>query len=235
MMTSENDISATTSRQGFFLRNIRVLMVAGLTAAVALGTMLSVGNNQRDLAEQTVQINALEERLSNAEARNAEADEANTYEALGITETRLVADQTVIENTLLTAFSWDDARSYEQARELLVTQHGLDPDGDFLTDFMPPAASSQRGGQTVYYIDEVGVVFSLGEEMSADVVRVSGTDYAYLVIAEVEVSTNKVTPGTDGSRPTRTQQMLLRLTVDGEGEISDISGVQADDGTRSAG
>lgn len=223
-MTSESTTQSTT-KTGFLGRNAVVLILAAALVAVGIGTGLQLINNSRDLSGQQQQISDLEQRLAQAESANAEAEDANTYEALGVTESRLINDQAVIEEFLATAFTWQDGVSYEAARDALISRYDLDEDGAFLTDFMPPAAYTMRDGQRQYYIDEVGLVFSPGAEMSVDVVRVSGTDYEYIVLADVDVTSSHITPGSDGSTPTSTRRMMLCVTVDGEGELSGLSGI----------
>lgn len=241
MTTAETDgagrsgPSGPARRTGLFRRNVWVLLVAMLMIAAGVGTVLPHSNNARELRAQEEQIAELEQRLSTAKALKAEAEAANTYEALGITESRLVSDRAVIEDLLSTAFTWQDATSYQRARGRLIDQFDLAEDGVFLTEFMPPAAFTGTGEDKRYYIDQAGLVFSLGDDVVIDVVRVTGTDYEYVVLADVDVTSSQVTPASDGSTPTSTRRMLLKVTVDGEGGVSDLSGVPPSGTTRSSG
>lgn len=215
---------STTDRPGFLRRNLWVLITATVFVAACIGVGLQQMERSHGLDAQSGKIAGLEKRLATARAAEDEAAEANTYEALGVTESRLVADRTVIDDVLVAAFTWDDGKSYEAARAGLVDSFGLDEKGPFLIEFMPPATRIVVDGRSEYYIDAVGLVFSLGEDVDVDPMRVSGTDYEYAVVADIDVSSSNVRPGSDGTTPTETRRMLLRITVDDEGEVTALTG-----------
>lgn len=223
----------TTDRPGFLRRNLWVLVTTTVLVAACIGAGLQQTERSRGLDAQSGEIADLEKRLATARAAEDEAAEANTYEALGVTKSRLVTDRAVIDEVLTTAFTWDDGNSYEAARADLVDSFGLDEKGPFLTEFMPPATRTVVDGTSEYYIDAVGLVFSLSEDIDVDPMRVAGTDYEYAVVAEIDVSSSNVRPGSDGTTPTETRRMLLRITVDGKGEVSALRGVPPSGRTQS--
>jgi hypothetical protein len=224
----------TSDRPGFLQRNLWVLITATVLVAACIGAGLQQLERSRGLDTQSEEIAGLEKRLATARAAEDEAAEANTYEALGVTKSRLVADRAVIDDVLATAFTWDDGKSYEAARADLIDSFGLDEKGPFLTEFMPPATRTIVDGTSEYYIDAVGLAFSLGEDVDVDPVRVTGTDYEYAVVADIDVSSSNVRPGSDGTTPTETRRMLLRITVDDEGEVSALTGAPPSGTTQSS-
>ncbi|WP_143847259.1 hypothetical protein [Nocardiopsis sp. JB363] len=223
-----------TDRPGFLRRNLWVLITATVLVAACIGAGLQQMERSRGLDAQSGEIVDLERRLATARVADDEAAEANTYEALGVTKSRLAADRAVIDDVLVTAFTWDDGKSYEAARADLVDSFGLDEKGPFLTEFMPPATRTVVDRTSQYYIDAVGLVFSLGEDVDVDSTRVIGTDYEYAVVADIDVSSSNVLPGSDGATPTETRRMLLRITVDGEGEVTALTGVPPSERTQSS-
>lgn len=222
---------STTDRPGLLLRNLWVLMAASVFVIACVGVGLQQMERSRGLDAQSSEIAGLEKRLATARAVEDEAEEVNTFETLGVAKSRLVADRAIVDDVLATAFTWDDGKSYEAARSELADDFDIDEEGPFLTEFMPPATRTVVDGTSEYYIDAVGLVFSLSENIDVDPVRVTGTDYEYAVVADVDVSSSNVRPGSDGSTPTETRRMLLRITVDDEGGVSGLTGVppSADD------
>lgn len=224
---------SATDRPGLLRRNLWVLMVTTVLVAACIGAGLQQMERSRGLDAQSGEITGLKKRLATARAAEDEAAEVNTYEALGVAKSRLVADRAIIDDVLATALTWDDGKSYEAARAELADDFDLDEEGPFLTEFMPPATRTVVDGTSEYYIDAVGLVFSLSEDIDVDPVRVTGTDYEYAVVANVDVSSSNVRPGSDGTTPTETRRMLLRITVGDEGEVSGLTGVPPSGTTRS--
>lgn len=227
-------VRPTTDRPGLLRRNLWVLITATVLVAACIGAGLQQMGRSRGLDAQSGEIAGLERRLATARAAEDEAAETNTYEALGVTKSRLVADRAVIDDVLVTAFTWHDGRSYEAARANLVDSFGLDEKGSFFTEFMPPATRTVVDGTSQYYIDAVGLVFSLGQDVNVDPIRVTGTDYEYAVVADIDVSSSNVRPGSDGTTPTETRRMLLRITVDHEGEVTALTSAPPSERTQSS-
>lgn len=228
-------MTEATSKKGFVARNIWVLAVAVLMVLVAVGAGVQTASHSAELTSQQQRITELDEELHRAQGLRAEAEEANRLEALGVSETRVVEDKAIIERLLTTALTWEDAEAYDLARDELIEGFDLDEKGSLLRDFMPPAAFTEREGERVYFIDEVGTMFDFTGDFTADVVRVRATEYEYIVIADVEVTSSKVIPAEDGSEPSVTHQALLRVTLDDQGEVTAITGQMSDGQTRASG
>ncbi|WP_026820068.1 hypothetical protein [Arthrobacter castelli] len=221
-------------------RNLAVLVLVVLLLAAGLLAFSERASQVQALAAQQQKIDQLSSELKHQQQRNAEAAEQNAFKALGITASRLDEDAEVINSLLSMAFTWDSGLEYAQARQSLIERFNLNADGEFLSDFMPPAKFNQDAeGKRYYYIDAAGLNSAVGEDVDIELVKVRATEYRYAVLADIEVSSDApVKVDAQGEKqpvPTATRRLLLYVTVNGGGEVSDLSGVPASGTTRTSG
>lgn len=201
-----------------------------MTAVVLVAggaTWATQESRQRDLASLDARIHELEDvRKDEAAAVVARADE-DASSALGYSASRLAEDRATVGAMLSTAFEWDSAESYERAREQLVERYGIPAQDAFLTEFLPPALHvADADGQRRYFLDERGLTSSLGTEPRLAVVRVVGTSYQYVVMTSVDLRAvpMKDAKGSNAPAPTVTRPVLLHVTVEADGSISELAG-----------
>lgn len=208
--------------KGFLRRNVWVLAAIGLLVIVVAGTSIQQLERSRATAEQEQQVKSLEAELTRTHDEADRVAETNSLEGLGISQQRLLDDRERIDELMRTALTFDDGASYDEARAELIERFGVDEDGEFLTEFMPES----KAGST-HDVDRIGLVFTFDEVADVGVERVVTTKYHYVVEASTSVGRSDVKPGSDGSSPTETRRILLRLVVDGEGQVSEMSAVPA--------
>jgi hypothetical protein len=226
-------------KAGFWARNRWVLLLGGL---VAIGVVLAGANaaaRSTTLAAQKSQIRSLEASSSHETQRKTDVSEKNGLEGLGVSASRIRTDTATIGQLLTIAFTWDSGEAYETARESLQDRFDLSERSAFLQTFMPPSRFNRDvNGKRYYYIDAVGLNSMLGRNIDAEVVAVTGTRYRYAVMADVVVSADGPAQ-TDGPGPslpqsTATRRVLLYVTVDARGAVSELVGVPPSGSTRTS-
>ncbi|MFD4574232.1 hypothetical protein ACFWNK_19720 [Streptomyces sp. NPDC058417] len=226
--------TAAPPRRGFFRRNLSALVTAAVLAVVATGAGATRGSQGAALAEQEIQINDAEDQLAGIQKKNAERVNADAMAALGISQNRLSTDGELIKSLLSIAFTWNSGQSYEAARESLKSRFGLTENETFLKSFMPPSRFNEDSqGRRYYYIDTVGLNSALGADPDIEVVDVKAGSYTYAALADVEVTSDAVTQNkASKASVTAHRRALLFVTVDAQGEVSNLSGVPTSGETR---
>jgi hypothetical protein len=215
---------------GFWARNSWVLLLGILVAAGVVAAGTSAVTRSTALAAQKSQIRSLEDSYSHETQRKADISEKNGLEGLGLSASRIKADSATIDQLLTMAFTWDSGLAYETARESLQDRFDLSDKSAFLQTFMPPSRFNRdANGKRYYYIDAVGLNSALGRNIDTEVVAVTGTRYRYAVMADVVVSADGPaqtdSQGTALPPSTATRRILLYITLDARGTISDLVGV----------
>jgi hypothetical protein len=225
------------ARPGFARRNALVLVVAVILATVVAVTVLTWGSQQGALGSQGQRIGELEGQLRTAELAKSEQVAQNVLESLGVSQGRIDKDAPNIDRLVRTAFTWDSGQSYETARATLKERHNLSEDQPFLQQSMPPSRFNEDdSGRRYYYIDTQGMNSSVAVDPDIEVVKVNADQYTYAVLVEVSITSDAVTRNNANPGSVSTQRtMLLFLTVDAEGGVSNLSGVPASGSTRHSG
>ncbi|MET9656337.1 hypothetical protein [Streptomyces sp. NPDC006510] len=233
-MTEQTAVSA---RRGFFWRNAWVLVTAAVLVVVATVAGLTWSSQRASLAEQEARISEAEGQLAGIRKKNDEQVDADVLQALGVSRNRLGTDGAIIKSLLGMTFTWDSGQRYEEARERLKRRFGLTENKVFLKSFMPPSRfneDTQR--RRYYYLDTIGLNSALGEDPDVEVVDVKAGDYTYAVMADVEVTSDAVTQNSaSNASVTANRRVLIFVTVDAQGKVSNLSGVPASGETRHSG
>lgn len=215
---------------GFFRRNAWVMALAALVVVAGGVTAVSLRAGDDALIAQETRIAELEAQLDAVDRRQAEQADQDVFTALGITRSRVASDRTILADLLEPSFTWSSGEEYEEAREFLKGHFGLTEDDAYLATFLPPAEFNQHvSGERFYYIDSLGLTSSL-TRTQVEVAEVEGTEYAYVVIADIEMSA----PAPAGGTATVQRRLLLNVTIDGDGDLSDLSGTPPSGATRTA-
>jgi hypothetical protein len=228
------------AEQPFWRRNTPLLAAAAVVLAAATAITISWIGDARTTAAQSDRIDALEQRVRTAQTTKTRETDENTLEALGVTTSRVKTDTSAINQFLATSFSWTSGEEFQQARETLKRRYELTEFDDFLTHFLPPSRFNQDStGEHYYWIDSVGLNSEVGDDVQVEVVRVQGTDYHYLVMADLEFSSDFTdTTGREGNatmQPVAHRRVLVYLTIDGAGDFHAVRGIPASGTTRHSG
>lgn len=220
--------------RGFVQRNTAVLLVAAVLVIALIAMAFSWLSGQSRLQDQQEQIVTLTEDLEGKKAAHSEQIDADLISALGVSRDRLERDEHLISGFVDTAFTWESGATYEEARQKLITSFDLSEDSTFLTEFMPPSRFNEdEDGTRYYYIDVNSLKSSVNDDLEAEVVEVSTTDYTYAVQVTVQVTSGAIDRGDNSPASVSTERrMLLLVTVDADGDLFDLSGVPASGSTR---
>lgn len=214
---------------------LAVLLIAGVSF-----TSLRYVSQQAELESQREEISALAHTQSQQHGEVAKKQQKNTMSALGVTPSRIERDTALVNALLETAFSWDSGEDYDTARDSVSKHFSVPEDAAFFTEFMPPADFNKDSqGVRYYYIDAIGLNSSLGADIDVEVVDAKATDYRYAVMADVDMSAD-ASKSTDSegnvvAPASTTRRVLLYVTVDGQGKVSDLSGIPASGVTKTSG
>lgn len=228
------------AEQPFWRRNAWLLLATALVLAATTTVSVSWIGDARTTTAQSDRIDELEQDLWTARAAKARETDETTLEALGVTTSRVRTNTKTINEFLETSFGWSSGEEFEQARETLKRRYGLTESDDFLMHFLPPSRFNQDStGERYYWIDSVGLNSDVGEHVQVEVAGVQGTDYHYVVMADLELSSDFTdTTGQAGNaamQPVAHRRVLLYLTIDGAGDLHDIRGIPASGTTRHSG
>ena len=199
---------------GLFLVALIVLMVQSMvhTAAVEENTQrLTALTQERDTAQQTLDAAQVElyERITGSDAPRVTQD---------------TQDLVALLDQMLT---WDSHQSYVDARQSVLEDYDMDEQS--LDALFPEApVTTDSAGNEYYYIDAAGLNGRLGE-YSVELLEVSGTDYSYVMFADMvsEQTLGNVTGS--GTVP-----IIVFATVASDGELHDIRGYAGSEVTRSS-
>lgn len=212
---------------------ILIVILLGLLLVMGLGTALMLSSQSSRLATAQQEHDQALGELDQREEVVEVAHDEQIREAIGADPQRLADDAAVIDRLAGQITTWDSGQSYAQARADLIEQLGLSEDDAFVTDFMPEAASNVDGnGERTYYLDVMGIDSSLSfTQIGLD--AVVADEYRYTVVLETTISSEAVeSSSSPGGADSSSGRMLLQLSVNSEGEISDLSGSAAGAETR---
>lgn len=228
-----------TKKAGFWARNRWILALGTVVASGVIVAGASAVGQSQALAAQESQIRSLEAASSQRGQQEAETSEKNGLEGLGVSASRVRADTATIGQLLSIAFTWDSGDAYETARESLKDRFGLSEKDAFLETFIPPSRFNEDvNGKRRYYVDAIAMTSALGRDVDVEVVEVAGTRYRYAVMADIEVGADG--PAQTGGRGQATSQqtairrVLIYVTVDTDGTVSDLVGIPPSGSTRSS-
>lgn len=237
-MMSETQ-ETTMTQQPFWVRNIWVIVLSVLLVLGGVFTGTNWASQESTIRKTSDTIVDLKSDIGKQQQLNREKVDENAFEALGITASRLDDDRSTIDSFMDTAFTWDSGATYDRARQSLQTRFKLSEDDRFLAEFMPPAQYNTDGdGNRYYYLDSVGLNSSYEDLRTFDVVKVTGTEYRYAATADLRMTADaNVTEDKEGNQvypEATTRRVLLYVTVDGQGRLSDLDGIPASGVTRTS-
>ena len=220
--------------RSFLRRNALVLTMAAVLTAVIVASTLTWAAQTRAVEAQGTRISELEVQLQTTQRQKAEQVDEDVLQSLGISQSRIEADEPIIARFVETAFTWDSGLAYEEARVDLKDRYDLAEEDPFLTDFMPPSRFNEdSSGKRYYYIDSQGMNSAVSGDPDIEVVKVTADEYTYAVFVELAITSDAVTQnGSSSAEVTAERTMLLFVTVDADGGLHDISGVPASGSTR---
>lgn len=203
------------TKYGFVIFGLVVLGVS----AMSYGFVAASVTDQDEARAQEIQ--ELEQSFTVRQQELREESQQVYDNLLGTDNSRVEQDRAVIQSLLSTALTWDDRASYEDARNSVIEDYDLAADDHFVETYLPPAPVTTDGeGNEYSYLDVAGLNSRLGG-FEAEVLSVIRTEYRYLVSVTAESVSND-----DMESAANTSVVLL--TINADGEISDISGYAED-------
>lgn len=204
--------------RGFLARNVWVIVLTAILVTAISGVALVELGHQRQLAAQQALAEDLRHQLGSAQASVAAQQDTALQQSLGVSQARISKDTTLITGLLNTAMTWDSGAAYDKNRQALIHDYRLSENDQFLAAVMPAQAYRvDASGKSYYYIDALGVTSHLSSQKVA-LASATATDYHYVAIATLDVA-NSAVSGSSTSR-----DVLIHVTVTGDGKIKDLSG-----------
>ena len=239
-MTETIETPEQTTKQGFWLRNRWVLVLGAMVAVGGCLAGISATGQSHAVASQTAQITQLQQDAASRQAKLEQVTAQNAFQALGVSDSRVKKDTAEIQRLLSTAFTWNSGDAYDTARATLKSRFDLTEEDAFLQSIMPPAQFNQdQSGKRYYYLDAIGLNSKLGNNVDIEVLEVSATNYRYAVMADTVVGSNDPAAidaqGNSLPKPTATRRVLIFVTTDVTGRLTQMIGFPASGTTRLSG
>ena len=209
----------------FFYRNALLILLAGVFIIAGVSYFVVTGSQQEQVAAQDKQITELDQQMQARLKSAKDEQQAVVDAALGTSAQRINSDTAVIRDFVKTVATWRTGEEYAAARESVIRKYKLKEDSQFLkTYFQEPVFNTDSSGNRIYYVDTQGLNSSL-TSMEVVPLGVSGTEYRYMVLADLGSSSN------DG-KASADKTSVIYLTMDGEGAMTNVSGFASVSGER---
>ena len=209
----------------FFYRNALLILLAGVFIIAGVSYFVVTGSQQEQVAAQDKQITELDQQMQARLKSARDEQQAVVDAALGTSAQRINSDTAVIRDFVKTVATWRTGEEYAAARESVIRKYKLKEDSQFLkTYFQEPVFNTDSSGNRIYYVDTQGLNSSL-TSMEVVPLGVSGTEYRYMVLADLGSSSN------DG-KASADKTSVIYLTMDGEGAMTNVSGFASVSGER---
>ena len=209
----------------FFYRNALLILLAGVFIIAGVSYFVVTGSQQEQVAAQDKQITELDQQMQARLKSARDEQQAVVDAALGTSAQRINSDTAVIRDFVKTVATWRTGEEYAAARESVIRKYKLKEDSQFLkTYFQEPVFNTDSSGNRIYYVDTQGLNSSL-TSMEVVPLGVSGTEYRYMVLADLGSSSN------DG-KASADKTSVIYLTMDGEGAMTNVSGFASVSGAR---
>lgn len=201
----------------FFHRNALLLILAAVFVAAGISYVAAINTQHTEAVTQERKIAELDARMQTELAAAKAEQQTVVDDVLGTNAQRVTADTEVIRQFMKTVATWKTGEEYTAARESVMRKYKLDAKSQFMrVYFQEPVSNTDSSGNKLYVVDTEGLNSSL-TSIDAKVLGVSGTEYKYMVLANISSSSN------DGKgRANKTS--VIYLTLDGEGQMRDVSG-----------
>ncbi len=203
-------------------------VTGGILAVTLVAGAMMIAPANADIEAQKIEIAALTEQLRDASGAAQSAADASVADLLGGQLDRIASDSAVIKGLADVAFTWSSHEEYEDARAKIQRVYGLGEGSSLLESFLPPApVTTDSLGNEYPYIDASGLNSSVAD-MRTHLLSVDGVDYRYMAL--VTVLGNSL----DGAAASSNTSVIL-VTVDGDGNLKDVSGFASASQARNSG
>lgn len=194
-------------------------VVLGVTALGILIVMGVVGKSQRNsLLELDGEISSLKRDIKTAEVAAKESNDMVVSSVTGVDTKKVDSDNQKARTFFKDLLTWNNLEEYNARRQLLLETYGMNEDDVFLKSFMPNVDTVTDADGNEYLRESVNVVQVAFTELSSRVVAMD--DDAYTYFTEVSLTVEDVKkPGSTG-----TALCIFQYTMDGEGNLSNLSG-----------
>lgn len=202
--------------RSFIYRNMLVVLLAVVFVVVATTYFVVSSNQGSEVVSQETEIQKLDTEVQSKTAQIQQAQTQAQDEALGTSNKRIDTDTAIIKDFMGTVSSWKSGVEYEAARSSVLRKYALDEKSQFMTVFFPETSyNTDSSGKRYYVIDTQGMNSTLGA-VSVKPQGVVGTEYRYLVLADIRASSND-------NKSSSSNTSAVYLTIDGEGKLSNVS------------
>jgi hypothetical protein len=209
----------------FFYRNALLILLAGVFVIAGVSYFVVTGSQQEQVAAQDKQITELDQQMQARLKTARDEQQAVVDAALGTSAQRINSDTAVIRDFVKTMATWRTGEEYAAARDSVIRKYKLKEESQFLKSyFQEPVFNTDSSGNRIYYVDTQGLNSSLAS-MEVVPLGVSGTEYRYMVLADLGSSSN------DG-KASADKTSVVYLTLDGEGALTNVSGFASVSGPR---
>lgn len=168
-----------------------------------------------DLAKDDAQIAAIRNQIQIKSQAAAQANQVVVQNTTGLDAERVVKDDKAAATFMSKILTWSDYKTYQENRRICIEDYDLDPDGPFMTAFLPDVPEiTSADGTTYNRIDEWDLNMRY-ENMKSYVTNISGSAYSYMAFVTVSAR--------DEKGATSISTCVFVYKVSSGGELYDVS------------
>ena len=203
--------------RAFFHRNALLVILAVVCIVAGVAFVVTTTGQHAEASTQGQEIAKLDAQMQSKLTAAKSEQQSVVNNALGTNAQRVVSDTELIRQFVRTVSTWKNSEEYNAARESVMRKYKLEKNSQVLTTYFPePVFNTDSSGNKVYLVDADGLNSALAS-IDVKVLGVSGTQYKYMVLANISSSSNDRKAGA-------TRTSVIYLTLDGEGVMSMVSG-----------
>lgn len=204
------------------------LVAGAVLVLTSIVSGVTVAGQNEAAAAQQVQLDDVAAQVEAAQSGTKDLDAQLSLQASGANADRVAADTETIGELLKRSLTWESHEEYTEARESTMRVYGLSEDSAFMQSFLPEAPVNRDSqGNEYAYIDAAGLNSSVAD-FRVKVLSVDALRYRYMALVDVQGKSS------DGLG-TSVNVATVFVTIDGEGEVSEISGFASTSQPRASG
>ena len=209
----------TQKQKSSFIARFGALIAGGAILCGGIGVATVHGNSvAAENAHTEAYVQQLRSQLSSDQSSTEEQKEAVSSEVTGLSLERKAKDDAAIEAIMKQALTWASGDQYISARKALIERWHLDENSQFLKVFMPGeeagAWRTDSSGKTYFAYEGAN---SKLDSFTSAVTDINGMKYSYFAVVGIKTTSSN-------GKATTTSYATMSYTIDGNGNVTDLTG-----------
>lgn len=173
---------------------------------------------QQEVEEQRQELNNLQNSLKTKSAETKVVKNTVIKSTTGYNAERAATDDEEFRKFMNVVCTWNSYESYNKARNIIISDYGIDENSSFMTQFMPKVGNIVENGKNYNLIDGGNWNMKF-DSMKSYVISISSNIYTYFAIVDVVTTSREAKGGEAVSR------CVVTYDIDADHKISRISAI----------